>query len=269
MPKEIWKPIAGYEGLYEVSSSGRVRSLGRYVNHGKHQYWRCGRIRKPYNTDGYISVSLNKDSKCITYQVHRLVAEAFIPNPDHKEQVNHIDGCKTNNNVENLEWVTRSENVIHAIHSGLIQHQDLVDRSRIGADIISKRLLCVDTDEVFSSISEAVRKIGCSSLAESYSSGKRSHSGRGWLFKEISEEYYQQHKDDVLDSQKCKSIHDSIHCRVGNQGRACPVKCIELDTVYESVVKAAKANNMNNTTIHLAIKENRKAKGLTFVYLGA
>lgn len=99
--EEIWKPVVGYEGLYEVSSLGRVRSLDRYdrMNH----FWK-GRILK-LCTDGagYLMVGLCSNSKVKTYKVHRLVAQAFIPNPDNLPEVNHIDEDKRNNRVDNLE----------------------------------------------------------------------------------------------------------------------------------------------------------------------
>lgn len=118
---EEWKPVVGYEGLYEVSNKGRVRSIDR-LRKGKHQNM-CrmqGKMLKPIIQNGYLIVSLVKDAKCRHYRVHRLVAEAFIPNDDlEKSHVNHIDGDKTNNSVENLEWCTYRENAIHAIRTGL------------------------------------------------------------------------------------------------------------------------------------------------------
>lgn len=116
---EIWKAIPGYEGIYEVSNLGNVRSLDRSV-----EFIRIGKeasmnkrgkdIIKPYdNKEGYMSISLtNHEGKRRTEKVHRLIAIAFINNPDPatKTQVNHIDGNSMNNSIENLEWVSPSEN---------------------------------------------------------------------------------------------------------------------------------------------------------------
>lgn len=114
--KEVWKDIKGYDGQYIVSNLGNVRSLDRYVNtyHGPRIV--LGQILKQYQgRDGYIRVAFSKNQKHKLYMVHRLVAQAFIPNQENKPQVNHIDGNKRNNRVDNLEWATASENQLHSV----------------------------------------------------------------------------------------------------------------------------------------------------------
>lgn len=106
---EIWKDIVGYEGLYQVSNKGRVKSL-RYYGGNNEQIKSLG-----LRSDGYLNVSLSKNGKAISKSVHRLVAVAFIPNPENLEMVNHIDENKENNCVENLEWCTRSYNQIYSL----------------------------------------------------------------------------------------------------------------------------------------------------------
>ena len=106
---EIWKPVPGYEGRYEVSSLGRFKTLVRNS--------RGITILTPYLKDGYLYICFS-DKK---YRTHRLVAAAFTPNPDNKPDVNHIDGNKTNNTASNLEWVTPKENMAHAQKIGLIK----------------------------------------------------------------------------------------------------------------------------------------------------
>ena len=105
---EEWRPIEGYEGLYEVSSYGRVRSVDRYVrcSYGSYRLHK-GKVLSPgIRPDGYLVVSL----KYKMFRVHRLVAQAFIPNPDNLPQINHKDEDKSNNRVENLEWCTAKYN---------------------------------------------------------------------------------------------------------------------------------------------------------------
>src|SRR5690606_32510614 len=112
--------IKGFECSYQVSNIGRVRSLNRSVggkNGTKKQL--IGKIRKQDNFSNYYGVVLSNDTIIKRSYTHRLVAEAFIPNPENKPQVNHIDGNKENNNVENLEWATSSENNNHAYKNGL------------------------------------------------------------------------------------------------------------------------------------------------------
>ncbi len=113
---EIWKDINGYEGYYQISNQGNVRSVDRFD--GVHD--RKGTIiRHGLKQNGYLQVGLRKHGTRKWFGVHRLVAIHFIKNPDNKPQVNHIDGNKQNNTVENLEWVTEKENQNHAARIGL------------------------------------------------------------------------------------------------------------------------------------------------------
>lgn len=120
--KEIWKPVVGYEGFYEVSNTGEVRSLDRICRGRSGRHVRRGRVLKQQTVRGrgYQTVTLAARKKHKNHKVHRLVAFAFIKNEDcSKIFVNHKDGCKSNNRVENLEWCTRAENNAHAIATGL------------------------------------------------------------------------------------------------------------------------------------------------------
>lgn len=117
---EIWKTIIGHEG-YQVSNLSRFRSVDRFVNHPSGGVAkRNGQILKQVNDkDGYKLVNFKKNQKSNTKRVHRIIAQNFIPNPDNKLQVNHINGIKYDNRIENLEWCTLSENRKHAYRTGL------------------------------------------------------------------------------------------------------------------------------------------------------
>ena len=111
--KEEWKAIQGYEGIYEVSNFGNVRSLPRYKrgNFDSKVFIEGKTIKQVKNNRGYYIVQLSKNNKVKNFSVHRLVAEAFIPNPNNFPQVNHKDEDKSNNRVSNLEWMTLKRNI--------------------------------------------------------------------------------------------------------------------------------------------------------------
>lgn len=148
-----WRKILGEES-YEVSMYGEVRSIDRYVNS------KSGSVRfvsgkllniHKFSESGYCYVVIRNKNQLL----HRLVAQAFIPNPDNKPCVNHIDGDKSNNHVDNLEWVTPKENTAHAIRSGLMvtspkEHMKIMASHRSHA--ISKSVRCIETGQVYDSI---------------------------------------------------------------------------------------------------------------------
>jgi len=125
---EIWKDIDGYN--YQISSLGNIRSKGKYVPYIGRNGKPCKRWAKPtvlkwsVGTSGYPTTHIYDDTPTRkTIMIHRLVAEYFLEPVEGKEFVNHIDGDKTNNVVTNLEWVTKSENTVHAIETGLLNHR--------------------------------------------------------------------------------------------------------------------------------------------------
>lgn len=123
---EIWKDIKGYEGLYQVSNYGNIKNVERYINanlkNNIKKVKRKSKILNPFcsNKIKYYTITLYKNKKPKNYRLHRLVAIAFIPNPNQYKEVNHKDGNKLNNNIDNLEWCSRIQNMEHAYKNGLI-----------------------------------------------------------------------------------------------------------------------------------------------------
>lgn len=116
-----WKDIEGFEGLYQVSDTGDVRSLDRVCGGRRNRKLKGVVLKKTKTSTGYWKVELSKDGKVYRKKVHRLVASAFIDNPLNKPNVNHIDNDPLNNCVKNLEWCTQAENVLHAHRIGAIK----------------------------------------------------------------------------------------------------------------------------------------------------
>tara|TARA_R100001086_G_scaffold248358_1_gene185108 strand:- start:6449 stop:6946 length:498 start_codon:yes stop_codon:yes gene_type:complete len=117
--KETWKPIPGLDG-YSASNLGRIRKASQRIIIHNADYVMPSIILKPKpNEKGYMRVTIKTPEKRTNYRVHRLIAKAWLPNPSKKPQINHINGIKSDNRVENLEWVTAQENMDHAFKLGL------------------------------------------------------------------------------------------------------------------------------------------------------
>lgn len=146
---EEWRDVAGYEGVYQVSSLGRVQSLDRYVTHSNGVRFVKGKIMTlVYDQSGYLRIRLNNEAKGVTRKVHRLVAETFIPNPENKSQIDHINTIKDDNRVENLRWVSPKEN-----SNNILTLQHKAESMIKGKDHhYSKRVIC--EDKVFNCIKE-------------------------------------------------------------------------------------------------------------------
>lgn len=129
--KEIWKDIEGYEGYYQVSNLGNVRRLNKDYRSAKYKY-----LKPKIEKNGYLRVCLYKKTIHKFYSIHRLVALTFIPNPDNKPTVNHINGKKDDNRIENLEWATYSENELHSIY--VLKNNKNTQNQRQSASIIGK-----------------------------------------------------------------------------------------------------------------------------------
>lgn len=155
---EIFLDIPGYEGYYQVSNQGNVRSLDRIIKYknGKSRLQPGAPVNQYKSNAGYMQVTLNKDGKQRTLNVHRLVMIAFKANPDNKPEVNHINEDKTDNRLNNLEWMTHKENCNHGtrierqVNTGL--KNGIYAKTR-------KKVLCVETGKVYDSIMEAAAEL--------------------------------------------------------------------------------------------------------------
>lgn len=180
MREEVWKPIKGYEGLYEVSDLGRVKSLPRYN-------FKTIRILKPYvnKRNGYVYVQLCKKNRPRIYRLHRLVYEAFhgvdISGYDVNRQIDHVNGDKADNRLDNLELVTQSENVKRAFANGQIRK-------------VTKKVICLDDGEVYDSLKDAAASLGSDRVGSiaRVCKGQRSH------YKHKHFAYYEDYLNDTI-----------------------------------------------------------------------
>ena len=176
MQNEIWKDIAGFDGVYQISNLGRVKSLDRVINIeykdriGTRRI--KGRLRKPTkDKDGYLVIGLGKGN----YKIHRLVALAFIHNTNNYPQINHKDGNKSNNTVTNLEWCSNAENQNHAFKIGLKKTKQFAK-----VDLISDKVI-----RIYHSLQDVMNdidKIDPSTLVKVCKGKRNEHCGYKWLY---------------------------------------------------------------------------------------
>jgi len=179
---ETWEDVIGFEGYYQVSSLGRVKAIARLkkrISYGKQTDFKCKEkiLFLAQDMHGYLRIRLMRDRYEERKKVHRLVAEAFIPNPENKPEVNHKNGRKDDNSVSNLEWVTRSENSIHALRTGLqsINRQIAVAQYDFLGNEIKR----------FKSRAEAYRQTGINASGISGCIAGRLHSAGGFKWGNI------------------------------------------------------------------------------------
>lgn len=245
---ETWRAIFDYDGLYEISNFGRVRSLDRVVLHknGKRQPV-AGRILVPVQLGGYHIVTLCKQGQFTAKSVHRLVAEAFIPNLDNKPHVNHIDGDKQNNHVSNLEWCTARENNEHAWKHKLNRNhpQPVQAINKISGAILEfASVLSCSTSLRLPSVSQCLDNgTDCGDYSLSYI--------------------------DTAKAEKVAAINRTKQPIGGNTPM--PVRCVTTGEVFPSVRKCSEYFRIDDETIRRALRYShghvRKYK-LDFEFVG-
>lgn len=168
---EIWKDIPGYEGVYLVSNKGNIKRIS------------TNKILKPYENkrNGYLTINLsNKGRKNL--RIHRIVAKAFLPNPNNKPYINHIDGNKKNNNITNLEWCTQKENVDHAIKVLGVDHKKGIEKTHEK----SKKKVIRSDGKIYSCIQEAKQEFPNAHIVEVCQGKLKTTKGYGWkYYKEV------------------------------------------------------------------------------------
>lgn len=216
--EEIWKDVVGYEGYYQVSNLGRVRSLDRITSNGRKIKGKI--LSTKVNTPPYYPrVSLSVNGKMKLVQVHRLVAQAFVynPDPEHKTQVGHKDESRTNNRADNLEWVTPKEN------SNMPLHRERVSKANEG------KVLSAETKS------------------------KISLSQKG-KYKGEKNPFYNKHHTN--ETKKKMSDIKKMTYQGGNHPQAKKVVCDNI--VYGSAVEASKALNINRNTLKCWLNGSNK-----------
>lgn len=237
MQTEIWKDAHGYEGLYEVSNLGNVKSYDKQIWNRFKFVLRKGRLMKTYvDRYGYVRVCLYKDGKKTTEQVHRLVALTFIPNPDNLPQVNHKDANKQNNNVTNLEWCTCLQNMRHAFKNVVFDYQTIpVVKIDNETNIVVA---------VYESVQDAAKDVSDNPSNILRACNFDNDSSKGFRWRKNSKNYK------VGDYVKLKALyHPSTKKR-----KVVKIKDGYVLDVYDSLMEAARQNDCENSAICMCCK---------------
>lgn len=238
MEQEIWKPVVGYEGYYEVSNIGNVRSVDRYVESTttRPRFRKSQPTKKHLDKYGYFVVYLQKHSTCKTIKVHRLVAEAFIPNPNNYPCVNHKNEVKTDNFVQNLEWCTVKYNNGYGTRGQKISDA-LIDKPK---DLNS--ILQCDTNGKILKEYRCIFDVGKYGFCVNdvrdcchYKHNSRSHKGYIWLYKKNISDL-----DNLV--KQYKQSHFIIDINMYNEND-------ELIKTYHTIKEASNDTSISTCTI--------------------
>lgn len=188
---ERWADVPGYEGLYKVSTTGKIKRCPKIYFCGSNKGTKRvlqEEIIKGDTTHGHKRVALYKDGNFERFMVHRLVAQVFIPNPENKPEIDHINTIRDDNRVENLRWVTHLENINNPLTKQKQKSAQLGEKNywhkRYGAlHHASKKVLCVETGIVYAGIAEAQRAIGGKfNISECCNGKRKTCKGYHWKF---------------------------------------------------------------------------------------
>ena len=251
----MFKDIPGWEGYYQVSDDGNVRSVDRYVmRNGVKMKLKGLDLTPQSDTRGYLSIGLYRDNTCYNYSVHRLVLMTFNPVDGFENlQVNHINGNKSDNRLSNLEWSTPKENQQHAINHGLrkgMTHSQMVNMAQASSKVRTMKIRCLTTGKVYNSTSEASMDLGIS-ISSIYESIRDGRIHNGYQFERIS---------------KPKRIVDIIPVdpELSIRKKSCPVLCLETGQIFHSRGAAARELNISESSVYDSLRDGRQHSGYTF-----
>lgn len=228
----IWKDIPGFEGRYQVSDEGEIRSLDRPVRTKSESYCiRKGKVLKPQNTwDGYYTIGMYDDSgKYYIRLLHRVVAEVFIPNPNNYPVINHLDCNPHNNHVDNLEWTTVQGNTLHAVANGRfnIDPEKIHKAAAAGVAKTRKPVRCIETGQEFYTLTALRSYLGFNCDILWYLIHDKPIKGLHYEFvRDEDKQYLESKKEELRTGVKTINHHFT------------PVRCIETGVVYPSQIAA-------------------------------
>lgn len=251
---EIWKDIPDYEGLYQVSNLGQVKSLERTVLSKTNILKRVHeRIKKPViDEHGYCTVSLYKNNKEKILLVHRIVLAAFVGPCPEDMQVNHIDCNPSNNCLSNLEYVTPSQNIKYSYQYNRDSNIRSKDFYRKMGQNCYKEVECITDGNTFKSVKEASLFYNIS-MNVLYNRCKDSQCVNDLCFRYVEDNVSLGHKH-LLENVSKSGSH-----------RSKPVKCLETDQIFPSRIQAAFALNISTSSIVDSLRDGRSHRGYTFI----
>lgn len=263
MKEVIWKDIPGYEGYYEASTEGEIRSVDRYVNN-RNSFVASRIMHLNMGPSGYLQVSLSKDGKAKVYKVHRIIAETYIPNPEKKPCIDHINTLRTDNRVCNLRWVTLKENSSNPISKHHLKHgkkKVLGERKKTNKRFkedapnkpkpVYRYSLSGEFVDSFKSMIEAesVTQIEMTGIRKALNKQYRTAGGYLWKTEQMLFcEPYQRRRHT-----KCKTIQMTDHKGV-------------LVKEWEAVADASNELNITKCRILRHMKDNKPIEGFYFRY---